>query len=90
MDKQQLTALVNETIEEMRFVPVINAESIAKAAMKRIPQGNLQFMIKAEIEALAAEILRKRFDPIARLADEALQGREPAKVLPFGAPRKGE
>ena len=65
-NRAELVRLVNETIDALRHVPVINASSVAKAAMKRRPQGEPQFIrLAADLKEIAAEILRKRFDPVA-------------------------
>jgi hypothetical protein len=66
-NRTELIKLVNETIDAMRHVPVIDASTVVKAAIKRMPQGEPQFIrLEADLMEIAAEILRKRFDPVAR------------------------
>jgi hypothetical protein len=65
-NRTELVKLVNETIDAMRLEPVIDADSVAKAAMKRMPQGEPQpIWLEGELEGIADMVLRKRFDPLA-------------------------
>jgi hypothetical protein len=68
LTRTELAALVNSVIDgELLHAPQIDAGLVAKAVMQQMPPGEPQpIWLEGELEALAAEILRDRFDPVAR------------------------
>jgi hypothetical protein len=66
--RTELIKLVNETIDATNDVPVIDAPSVAKAALERMPPDEPRpDWLGVELEEIADDILHQRFDPVFRL-----------------------
>ena len=65
---KQLKILINGAIVAMNDAPVIDAENVAEYALKQWPPESPQpDGLGDKLRELAADILRKRFDPIERV-----------------------
>ena len=64
---KQLKIRINAAIIDMAHVPVIDAENVAQHVLRSWPQDMPRPFRLKDPEELAAEILRERFAPIARL-----------------------
>lgn len=61
--RTELTKVVNETIDAMNDVPVIDAPSVAKTALERMPpDAPRPDWLGVELEEIADDILHRRFD----------------------------